>query len=153
MKDSLRGLELRRGEEVIFRGGVYKMDGFWWLVNEDGSYADSGIITILGDGVTTDENGNVIDPMEPSLSVLLNLISDPELTHKGNWAFWFGGVFICVFTVISILFADELFRWSMMFKVYNADLIEPSDWVIASRYIGWTLMPVCAWILFVLGLR
>ena len=153
MKDSLRGLELCRGEEVIFRGGVYKMDGLWWLINEDGSYADSGMITIISNGITTDENGNVIDPMEPSLSVLLDLIYDPELTHKGDWAMWFGGVFICIFTTITILFADELFRLSLMFKVHNADRLEPSDWEIASRYIAWTLLPVCAWILFALALR
>ena len=48
--------------------------------------------------------------------------------------------FVAVSTIwaISILFADELFRWHLSFRVWNADNLEPSDWELAGRYISVT---------------
>lgn len=65
---------------------------------------------------------------------------------------WFGGVFVCIITTISILFADELFRWHLIFRICNADRAEPSDWEMAGRYISWTVLPVIAMILFIMGI-
>lgn len=152
-RQDVTGLELYRGEALIFRGGVYKLQDMWWFVNADGSYADSGIVTIIGNGIVTDEKGNVIDTMEPSLSTVWNLMEDPELQHKGDWGTWVIGLLICLFTAASILFADELFRMSLMFKVYNVDKVEPSDWEIFTRYVTWTLLPIAAWVMFAVGLK
>lgn len=33
-------------------------------------------------GIITSENGNIIDPMEPSVSTVLTLLGGPELTRK-----------------------------------------------------------------------
>ncbi len=77
--------------------------------------------------------GNVLDPMEPS--DILNPIAGPELTHKGDWFFWFGGMVICIANAILVLFADELFRWNLAFQIRNPEQAEPSDWAIASRRI------------------
>ncbi|MBO5867849.1 MAG: hypothetical protein J6Q54_02945 [Oscillospiraceae bacterium] len=153
MADLMRGVELRKGDEVIFRGGVYEMQDIWWFINQDGTTADSGIITVIGDGVMTDEYGKVIDGMEPTLQVLMELMEGPELQHKGTWGAWFWGLMVCIFTAVTIFFADELFRFNMQFRVYDVEHIQPSDWEIASRYILWTLLPVCAWVLFALGLQ
>jgi len=98
-------------------------------------------------------DGNIIDPMEPSVSTILDLMAGPEMTHKGEWLVWFCGVFVCFVATISILFADELFRLSLAFRIRNVEYAEPSDWEIGSRYIIWTLLPVCALVLFILGLR
>ena len=52
-----------------------------------------------------------------------------------------------------MLFADELFRWNASFLVRNAEEAKPSDWEIAGRYITWTVLPIGALVLFILGLR
>ena len=80
-------------------------------------------------------------------------MNDPELTHKGEWFAWFGALFICALNAISILFADELFRWNLAFRIRNADHAEPSDWEIAGRYIGWTVLSIMALVLFIIGLQ
>lgn len=52
-----------------------------------------------------------------------------------------------------MLFADELFRWNASFLIRNAEDAEPSDWEIAGRYITWTVLPVMAAVIFILGLK
>lgn len=149
----MKGIELSCGTEIIFRGGVWENYGLWWLTNEDGSPADAGVITIVSDGIMTDENGNIIDPMEPTISTILDLMAGPALSHKGDWILCLLGVFICFVTSIHILFADELFRFSMAFKVYDPSRIEPSDWELAARRVAWTVLPVFALSVFIFGLQ
>ncbi len=152
MRESMTGVELLCGEEILFRGGVVSAGSYLWLYSEDGS-AENIDVFVTSNGIITDENGNTVDPMEPSAADILDLMAGPELTHKGQWSAWFCGVLICIAAAISILFADELFRWSLSFQIRNADEAEPSDWEIAGRYFLWTVMPIVAMILFVEGLQ
>ena len=99
-----------------------------------------------------DENGNPIDRMKPTVSTIYELMNNPELTHKGDGRAWFGAVFICIINALSILFADELFRWNLAFQIRNVEKAEPSDWEIAGRYIGWTVIAIMALMVFILGL-
>ncbi len=80
-------------------------------------------------------------------------MNDPELSHKGEWLAWFGAVLVFGLNALSILFADELFRWNLAFQIRNADHAEPSDWEIAGRYIGWTVLTIMALVLFIVGLQ
>lgn len=149
-----KGVELRCGEEILFRGGVLtEGEGQRWIFNEDGSLEDFGVSVITSNGIEVDENGNEIDTMEPSVSIILDLMAGPELTHKGEWMVWFLGVFLCIVTAISILFVDELFRFHLSFQIRNVDRVEPSDWEIAGRYITWTMMPIMALIIFIMGIK
>lgn len=148
----MTGIELRCGGEIVFRGGVVNSGDWRMLYNEDGSFDPLRITATMSDGTVVDENGNRIDPMEPSVSTILDLMDDPALTHKGTWLGWFGGVLICVIAALAMLFADELFRWNASFLVRNAEEAEPSDWEIAGRYITWTALPVMAAVIFILGL-
>ena len=66
---------------------------------------------------------------------------------------WFMGVVICVLTAVSILYVEELFRWNLSFQIRNVEKAEPSEWEIAGRYISWTLLPVLALVVFVIGLQ
>ena len=122
-------------------------------VNEDGTLDNFGFTYVTGDGIERDENGNVIDKMEPSASTIYELLNDPELTHKGEALAWFGAVFICILNVLSILFADELFRWNLLFQIRNVENAEPSDWEIAGRYISWTVMTIMSLVIFITGLQ
>ena len=91
--------------------------------------------------------------MEPSAGTIYELINTPELTHKGEGLVWFGCVFICILNILSVLFADELFRWNLMFQIQNVEDAKPSDWQIAERYISWTLLALVALIVFIIGLQ
>lgn len=143
LQAQMTGIELRCGGEIVFRGGVVNSGDWRMLYNEDGSFDLLRSITAtMSDGT-----------MEPSVSTILDLTDGPALTHKGTWLGWFGGVLICVITALTMLFADELFRWNASFLVRNAEEAEPSDWEIAGRYIAWTVLPISALVLFILGLR
>ena len=139
-------------EEVLFRGGVLEQGDYLLLIREDGTLEDLGITVTTNNG-TVIENGEVIDPMEPSASTILELMAGPQLTHKGNWIGWCFGVAICLLAVASILFADELFRFNLSFQIRNVADAEPSDWEIAQRYILWTVLPIGALAVFIWGLR
>lgn len=151
--EDMIGVELRQGDDILFRGGVSEHGGSYWLYNEDGSLDNFGFSYITGDGIERDENGNVMDPVKPSASAILELMNGPELTHKGDWSVWFGAVFLCLLNGFSVLFADELFRWNLAFQIRNADHAEPSDWEIAGRYVGWTVITIAALIIFLTGLQ
>lgn len=153
--ERMTGVELRKGEEILFRGGVSRQDGFFWLYDEDGSRLNTRLVISVETsyGTVSYENGKKIDPMEPSASTILSLMAGPELTHKGEWSGWFLGVFVCMITAVSILFVEELFWLSISFRVQDPDRAEPSDWELASRYIGWTALPILALVIFFMGLQ
>lgn len=153
MAEYMTGVELRQGEEILFRGGVLETEDSYWLYNEDGTLNNFGFSYVTSDGVERDETGNAIAPLEPSAVTILELMNDPKLTHKGEWYAWFGAVFLCVLNAISILFADELFRWNLAFRIRNVEHVEPSDREIVGRYIGWTVLSIVALALFVMGLQ
>ena len=144
LSESMTGVELCRGEEVMFRGGVLNTGEHWLLYNADGGLLDSGVLIVTGDAET----------IEPSATKLLQLMMapGPEMQHKGEWLAWFCGMLLCVGTVVSILFVEELFQLSLSLRIRNAAQAEPSDWEIAGRYITWTVLPVLAMVIFVMGL-
>ena len=149
--DDVTGIELRCGKETIFRGAVASSGDHTLLYNEDGELELEFSVSVHN-GTVTDENGNVIDQMKPSISTILDLMAGPVLVHKGEWPAWFTGAFICILIAVSILFADELFRLKLSFEIRNADRAEPSDLEIAGRYFSWTIMPVLAMIIFIMGI-
>ena len=155
MTEYMTGVELRQGEDILFRGGILDFADSYWLYNEDGTpNSDNfGFSYTTGDGIERDENGNAIDPVEPSASTILELMDDPELTHKGEWIAWFYAMVICIFNAVLILFADEMFRWNLAFQIRNAEYAEPSDWEIAGRYVSWTVLTIMALVMFVAGLQ
>lgn len=153
MAEDMVGIELLQGDSILFRGGILDLGDEYWLYNEDGTLINLEITYVTSDGIEREENGKAIDSAEPSASDLFHLINGPKLTHKGEWFTWFGGVFICAFNALLILFADELFRWNLKFQIRNADYAEPSDWEMAGRYISWTALTIMALVLFIMGLQ
>ena len=151
--EEMTGVEIRNGDELLFRGGVWDAGDFYWLYNEEGTLDSLGFSVYTSNGIELDENGNVIDRMEPSASTIYELMNEPELTHKGEAMAWFGAVFICIINALTMLFADELFRWNLAFQIRNVEKAEPSDWEIAQRYIVWTAMTIIALVVFIMGLQ
>lgn len=154
LKSSMTGIEVLEGDTVIFRGGVLDVGDFYWLYNEDGTMDNMiGISYTTSDGIERDENGKPIDRMKPTVSTIYELINNPELTHKGEGLAWFGAVFISILNVVSILFADELFRFNLSFRVRDAYSAEPSEWEVAGRYIGWTVITIMVLVIYITGLQ
>ena len=63
------------------------------------------------------------------------------------------GVFLCAVTAVTILFADELFRFQLSFRVRDVENAEPTDWELFGRYVAWTVLPIAALVIFALGLQ
>lgn len=154
--DQMIGVEILEGNKSLFRGGCLftaQDRSHFELYTEDGWYPGIIITATTSNGVTIDGQGNIVDHMEPGIFTLLRLYIGPELTHKGQWLGWFGGVFISLLIAASILFADELFHIGLMFRVRDAYQVQPSDWEIAQRYIGWTVLVIMALVVYCQGLR
>ena len=150
----MTGIEIRNGEELFFRGGVLVLGThYFYLYNEDGTIDYSDFSAYTTNGINLDNKGNVADPLEPSAYTIYELLNDPPLTHKGHPEAWFMAVLLCILNTVSILFADELFRFKLAFRVRDPEQVEPSDWEISARFIGWTLITLLALILFAWGLQ
>lgn len=146
LADTLSGVEIWRQNSRLFRGGVRKLDQNGWLLyNENGTlYNIETEIIFSGD--------NSAEQMEPSLSTILDLTMGPELTHKGHWLPWVLGILLCVINAVSILYADELFRFWLSFRIESPELAEPTDWEIMGRYFGWVVATIGILVVFILGL-
>ena len=153
MSDSMTGIELREGENVLFRGGVLDLGDSYLLFSEDVIDNDIGFTYVTNDGIERDENGNPVDAMQPTVYTILDLMDNPELTHKGEGGAWFGAVILCILNAVAIIFADELFHLRLAFTVRYPDDAEPSDLEIAGRYISWTAIAIMALVIFIIGLR
>lgn len=141
--DAMTGIEVRCGDAIAFRGGVLDLGENRFLINEDGRL----------NNVTVHFEGEEIDSVAPTAYDILDLLEGPELTHKGTWIAWFLAVVVCAATALSILFADELFRWNLRFVIRNVEDAEPSEWEMMGRYVAWTIMPIMVLGLFIIGLR
>lgn len=149
----LTGIEIRNGGEITFRGGVETYADAYLFYNEDGSFVGMSVFA-ESYGEIYDEDGNRIDPMEPSVYNIYELTHEPDLTaSKGHWGMFALGVVVCLALALSILFADEIFRFNLRFSITDPEKAEPSGWEIAGRYIGWTVAVIVALVVFIMGLR
>ena len=154
--DRMTGIIVRDGEVELFRGGVLEngIDELGYLFyTEDGWDPGITITAVLSDGTEVDSEGNIVDPMEPDVGTILSLVRGPELTHKGQWTAWIAGVFLSVMNAVLILYAEELFHWSLSFRIRDAYAAEPSDWEMTDRYVSWTALSVVILMVYVWGLK
>lgn len=147
------GIVLYDDGKEIFRGAALT-DPYssFELVYENGEMVWNIVVSVSG-GSAFDMNGNVYDSRKPTVKTILELMGQPELTPKGEWGFFFMGLFVSVATAVSILFADELFRLNFVFTLRDWELAEPSDFEIAGRYISWTLLPILSLWVYCSGLH
>lgn len=151
----MTGIEILEDGEIYFRGGVLEVSAGLLLYGEDGSfgfdhltgYAQTNYGSIIG------PDGDFTDFYRPDVHTIVELLNDPPLQSKGHWLAWFTGILFSAVLAVSILFADELFRLSLSFRVQDPELAEPSDWEITSRYIGWTIASIAFFYLYMMGLQ
>ena len=150
------GIEVHKGEEIIFRGIVHRTsdeDFTYILIDENGDIAGQNFYITANSGVITEIDGKVIDPFEPGVGIILKLMDGPPLAKRCQWIGWLLGVFCSVTLTISILFADELFRFKLSFHIRDAEYVEPSDWEIGRWVIGWILLFIMSIVSYSIGLR
>lgn len=152
LAEHMTGIVITDNGAEFFRGGMISDSRSLYLIREDGSMIHDITMT-TSNGVSYDMDGNPIDPYEPSPQTIVTLLQGPELTHKGYWLAYVMGLLFSASGVVSILYADDLFRFRISFRVQNPDTIEPSDWEVSSRYIGWTILPVLILYLYFVGLQ
>lgn len=155
-KPNMVGVEILEGEEVFFRGGVVpsEKDGELSILLYDERIHTPNYETVFvpGYGLVIDD-GKEYYSSEPSVFTILRLLAGPTLIHKADWTYFLQGALLSVINVVAVLFADELFRFRMSFRVRYAELTEPSEWEMISRYVGWTLGAVVTLIIFFSGLN
>ncbi len=140
---AITGVELRRGETVVFRGGVAKTADGLRLYDENGPVLEV-IIQTPNDPQST----------EPSVATILRLMDGPDLTHKGQWGMFLFGVFICLLAALCVLFDDALFRIFLPLWVQGADEdAKPGIWMLLRRNTARAILLLCALVAFILGLR
>lgn len=140
---SMKGIEISSPQKVIFRGGVTYNTRPQQIVREDGENLTPTISVGTSNKV----------PGTPSVKTILTLAEDPTLTHKGSWGIWLLGTLLSAVLAFTIFYADELFYWRMSWRVQDPDIVDPSEWEIITRYIGWTIsiIAIVAW--FIWGMQ
>ena len=95
------------------------------------------------------------DPYKPTLYQIVECLYPMEhlLESRAQWSAYLTGLLVCAIGAVDILFADELFRFRLSFRLRDADRAEPSDWELATRKIGWTILFITALYAFLLGLQ
>ncbi len=146
--EDMTGVEIKEGEEILFRGGVLDDSMYGMILVEE----KTGESNYGGDGAGFDSFGNMLGDKKPSVHTILRILSGPELSRRVNWGAWFGGLVVAVLTALGILFADAFFRFRMSFRVEYVDDLSPSAWEIMSRYIAWTVGVIATLYIFFSGL-
>ena len=153
--EQMTGVEIRDGDMVIFRGAIL-LTGYdeqeFILLDEKGNLDQVYSLFHMSDGTVMDGNGNIVDPMEPDVYTILHLMKGPELTAKGHWGIYFLCLFMSAVTAVSLVFADDLFRFGLSFRIRNADMAEPSDWELMDRSISWFVASGGILVFYIIGL-
>ena len=132
----------------IFRGVCRVMGGYFTLLDAPGR--GWGRAPFISEGYTPNYGNPDWDP--PFDLIVRMAMGDTRVTRPGNWQMYGLGLFISALDVITILWADSLFRFQMSFRVRDPEKAEPSDWELGSRQIGWVVMAIMAFFVYVMGL-
>lgn len=147
------GVEIRNGDQLMFRGGIEEgVDGYWFY-REDGTLAGVDFQYVTDDGVIRDENGDEIDLVSPTAEIIWELVNDPQMTHKGQWDIWFLGLFISFINAGAMIFADELYYLRIMPWVRDAENAEPTDFQLGLWRISWAVICVVVLAVLIWGLQ
>lgn len=143
-----RGIVLYEKGEQIFRGVCRASGGYFTLLDAPGRRWDRVPFV----DVSFDPNYGAPDWDPPFELIVRMAMGDITLTRPDNWKLYGLGLFISALDVITILWADQLFRFRLSLSVRNADRAEPTEWELWSRQAGWIAMAVMAFFVYVMGL-
>lgn len=153
----LPGVEIRRGEEVLFRGGYHDGSSFM-LIPEDERYEtdwlwmpeiqwSTGTI-VYKDGRELTER----DLHEPGLTTLAGLVLSPRLVHRGSLPYYLLATLVALFDMFQICCSDRVFRQSARWYVKNPEAAEPSEEYMVGERLSWGIVTIMTIILYCVGL-
>ncbi len=140
--DGMTGVEVREGDALLFWGGWLSAGGTEAAMTQDGQLR-------ISSPVTYDQ-----PPLrELTFHHVLRLWSGPELVRRASALWYLTGLFVAVLGVLSLLFAEKLFRWNLSWMVQDPDSPEPSGWEIGKRTLCAAIFALLALACWILGLR
>lgn len=150
----LIGVEVWKGDLRLFRGSYHSSGSTFYLVDPDGNliFHDEKVLTEVISSTGNSTVTTYTDAEEPGPYTILKVIVAPNVVQRANFTGLLCGIFLCVACMVSLLYADQLFRWNLRFSIRNVENAEPSDWELFSRWVGWLLFTVLAPAIFILGL-
>ena len=130
------GIEVRQGEEVLFRGGYFND---YMLIREDGE-----LLTGLAVRFETGDGGRELtrrDLHEPGLSQIVRLaLGGTELTHRGSFGLYLLVTLLAAFNIFQICCPGLMFRLSLWGRVRDPYAAEPSEWYILMERLEWIVL-------------
>ena len=146
-------LESMKNVEGVKGIVIYKDGKVFFTATRESHYIlhtdDEHVILLMGHDSGSAE-GN--DPAHPTAQTIIMLIEGPTLTHHGYGQCWLIGLFLSVLTIITMLFADEIFDFCMMLVIKDYSSSEPTGFELATRYAYWTIAVVTIIAIYVIGL-
>ena len=149
-----QGVEIRQGEEVLFRGYRFSDMLFdengepFWAIRAYG-HASDGTIMVEGGQTISQEEYHA-----PGFSTLVQVVLEPELTHKGDVGLYLAVTFLALLNIVQILFPEALFKLSLLGRIRSVDIddAEPSSFYIAMEHIEWVVLAGACLIFYAMAL-
>lgn len=148
------GVEIRQGDQVLFRGCLQSGR----LFDEDGELVwDTGNYAFTNDAILDLETGREVSRQEyhePSLSSVVRVALGPELTRRGSVGLYLAVTFLALLNIVQILFPEALFKLSLLGHIRSADIddAEPSSFYIAMEHIEWVVLAGVCLVVYVMAL-
>ncbi len=160
MSDSGPGFEIRREDEILFRGIGYgtKKENLV-LVTENGEHLFPGgnmSISVGGDTKVYTLDGRELDleeSHEPSLNLLLWLVRGPELSHRGSFGAYLLVTLLAAVNILAICCPEWMFRLGLLGHVKNPEAAEPADFYLSYTRFFWAALTVLIAVLYWLAVR
>lgn len=151
------GIEIRREDEVLFRGGYRRNSAPMYLYTEDGEMlAEWGVVGVgTSSGERWYKDGREIseyEVREPGMTALLKLSLGPELTHRGDFGLYLLVTLLAAFNIFQICCPGFMFQLSLLGRVRDPEGAEPSDFYIAMERLEWIILTGVAAYLYWLAL-
>lgn len=154
-RPSTTGLEIRKGEQVLFRGGL---SGGEWpvLYGEDGEPFELLNISYTTSSGKVYRDGRELtqrDLHEPGLTTVARLaLLEPELTCRGSFSLYLLVTLLAVFNMFQICCPGLMFRIGLWGYVRDPSEAEPSDFYIFMEQIEWVVLTGVAAVLYWLAM-
>lgn len=139
------GIEIRREDEVLFRGGYHRNSTPLSLHTEDGEMLAEWVVVGVGtsSGERWYKDGREIGEYEfrePGLTTLVELSVGPELTHRGDFGLYLLVTLLAAFNIFQICCPGFMFHLSLLGRVRDPEKAEPSDLYIAMERLEWIVL-------------
>lgn len=126
--EDFTGVEIKKDGQVWFRG-AYRPGHTLGLFDEAGNNRSITIVAVTPS----------YEP-DPDPGDILYFAWGPETSPRGYGLLMLLGLLVSAVCVFTLLFEDQLFRLSLSFRVQDPYRVEPSEWELLNRWLGWIVL-------------